>query len=277
MALLPEGFALPPLPFLVGLVLAALAVGVALYRTAPPVTEWTVLAVSPWMVTGSALYVLFQIGAVPAAVAPLFGSPAVYVTTFVVLGILWIGTARTVRQRGDRMGTAGRQAAVLATVGTVFALAIVAGALAVGIDRGTLVALWPAIGALVSVVLTGAVWTVLKRTDAGVAGWAGVLAVFAHVLDGVSTAIGIDVLGFGEQTPLARAVLDLGAALPVADLVGTGWLFIAVKTALAGLIVWLLAGTVRERPREGYLFCAFVAAVGLGPGSHNLLLFTVTG
>ena len=54
-------------------------------------------------------------------------------------------------------------------------------------------------------------------------------------------------------------------------------MFVTVKIALAVFVTWLLADTVRERPREGYLFCALVAAVGLGPGAHNLILFTVAG
>ena len=67
MQLLPSGFALPPLPYLVGLLAALAATGAALHRTRPPVTEGTVAALAPWMAAGGGLYALFQTGAVPAA------------------------------------------------------------------------------------------------------------------------------------------------------------------------------------------------------------------
>jgi len=38
----------------------------------------------------------------------------------------------------------------------------------------------------------------------------------------------------------------------------------------------LLADSVREDPAEGRLLFVLVAAVGLGPGAHNLLLFTIS-
>ena len=300
MAILPEGFALPPLPYLVVLAASLLAVVALLYRDAPPVTERVVLALTPWMVTGSAFYVCYQIGAIPSVVAPLFGSPAVYGTTFVCLGVLWIAANRLLVAENDpsanggatddsvtttgpvtrgptRTGDAAIVATVLGVVGAPLALGTVAVALAVGAHRGSLQVVWPAIGLLVSLGLAAVVWLVVRRGQVGETGWAGALVVFSHALDGVSTAVGVDVLGFGEQTPLARAFLELAASLPVSDSLGTGWLFIVVKIALAVVVAWLLADTVRERPREGYLFCAFVAAVGLGPGAHNLLLFTVAG
>jgi uncharacterized membrane protein len=318
MAILPEGFALPPLPYLLVLAAAVLAVAGVLYRDSPPVTERTVVALAPWMVSGSALHVLYRIGAVPAVVAPFFGSPAVYLTTFVFLGGVWTvarrrtpgddtatdgataaGADRTDRtdviDKANRTPTSGpttasdpamaanesasesaTTASVLGVVGAVLALSIVGFALAVGL-RGSLRAFWPAVGLIVSVALAAATWIVARRGQVGEAGWAGVLVVFAHALDGVSTAVGVDVLGFGEQTPLARVFLQAAASLPVSDLLGTGWLFVAVKVGLAVFITWLLADSVRERPREGYLLCAFVAAVGLGPGAHNLLLFVVAG
>lgn len=288
MALLPEGFALPPLAYLAVLVVAVLVVAALLYATSPPVTERTVLALGPWMVLGSALYALYQIDAVPPLLAPFFGSPTVYATTFVLLGALWAASSRLlgsddapparIATDGPAAGEESRTTAiVLGVVGSALALGVVAVALWVGADRGSLLVIWPTIGLIVSFGLAGAVWALARRSKVGLTSWAGALVVFSHALDGVSTAIGVDVLGFGEQTPLARVVLEIAASLPGSVLLGTGWLFIAVKIALAVVVAWLLADSVRERPREGYLLCAFVAAVGLGPGAHNLLLFAVAG
>lgn len=36
-----------------------------------------------------------------------------------------------------------------------------------------------------------------------------------------------------------------------------------------------MADYVREEPTEGYLLLGLVAAVGLGPGVHNLVLFSI--
>ena len=101
------------------------------------------------------------------------------------------------------------------------------------------------------------------------------LATFGHALDAVSTAVGVDVLGFGERSPLSQHIMDAAAALPTADAVGVGWLFVLVKLAVVAGVVALFAEYVEEDPAEGYLLLGFVAAVGLGPGVHNLFLFTV--
>jgi len=127
--------------------------------------------------------------------------------------------------------------------------------------------------------LGAVVWTGLKRVrpEVRVTGTAGALAVVAHSVDGVSTAIGIDVLGATERTPLSRAIIEFGALLPTADLLGAAWLFVVVKAVLACFVVTVMVEYVRDEPAEGRLLLALVAAVGLGPGAHNLLLFTITG
>ncbi|MCO8268932.1 DUF63 family protein, partial [Haloferax sp. AB510] len=115
------------------------------------------------------------------------------------------------------------------------------------------------------------------RAEAAAAGSLGLLAIFGHALDALSTAVGIDVLGFGERTPLSRIILEAAAALPTAEVIGVGWLFVLVKLVVAGFVVALLADYVREDPTEGALLLGLVAAVGLGPGVHNLLLFAIAG
>jgi uncharacterized membrane protein len=150
----------------------------------------------------------------------------------------------------------------------VAVLAVVAGAdtLRLGTALGILVG---------SAVAAAGTWLFLRRFAPGVAttGRLGALAVGAHALDGVSTAVGIDLLGFSERTPLSRLVIEFGASLPTP--VGGGWLFVLVKLVVAAVVVVALTETVREAPTQGRLLLGFVAAVGLGPGAHNVLLFTV--
>ncbi|WP_211694163.1 DUF63 family protein [Natronomonas salina] len=267
---LPSDFGLPPTQYLIGLLGAAAIVGVLLYRVRPPVTEGTVTALAPWMAAGGGLYALYQVGGVPDAAAPLFGSPAVYVTVGVLAGAVWLGVA-------DRSGdewTPDSAPGVLAVVGTTLLAVVFLAAYAaaespdLGVSGLILVA---------SALAAGAVWAGLRRVrDVAAIGTVGVLTVFGHALDGVSTAVGYDHLGFGEQTPLSRIVLHAGEALPTAEFVGSGWLFVVVKLALAAVVVALFESYVREEPGEGYLLLGLVVAVGLGPGAHNVVLFAIS-
>ena len=267
---LPEGFALPPLPYLLGLLAAVALVAGALYRTDPSVSDRTVLAFAPWIVVGSALHALHVVEWVPEVVAPLLGTPAVYLTTFVPAGTIWLAALQ-------RDTDSERP---LAVAGTLVALAVVGYALALGAANGGLRIFWPTVGLVVAVLLAVALWAATRWTYPEVAaatGGAGALVLFGHALDAVSTAVGVDLLGFGERTPVSRAVLDLAASLPTADLLGVGWLFVLVKLAIAEVVVVLFAEFVREDPTEGYLLLGLVAAVGLGPGAHNLILFIISG
>jgi uncharacterized membrane protein len=266
---LPEGFALPPLSYLLGLLVATAVVGALVVRIRPPIRERTVLAFAPWMVVGAALHVLAVIEAAPTVVTPLLGTPSVYVSTFAVAGAVWIAGAGV--DAPDRaLGAGGTVAAILA-VGVV---------LWVGAGLGGLVAFWPTVALVLSVALSAAVWIGLRGAlpaAADATGAAGMLVVFGHVLDGVSTAVGIDVLEVAERSPLPRAIMEFAGTLPTADTIGAGWLFVLVKVALAVGIVWLMAEYVEDAPREGYLLLGAIAAVGLGPGVHNLLLFAIAG
>lgn len=272
MPLLPSDFGLPPLWYLVALAVAAVGTAGLLYRTRPPVTEATVAALAPWMVAGGALYALFQVDAFPPAVAPLFGSPAVYVTVGILAGLVWV----VVADRPSDGWTPTSAPGLLALVGCLVALAIVVAAFAVGLARGGLRLGWPTAALFGSLVVAAAVWVVLRRVaDVEATGLVGAITVFGHTLDGISTAVGLDVLGFGEQTPLSRAIIEFGATLPTADAIGAAWLFILVKIVLAAVVVALFADYVAEEPTEGYLLLGLIAAVGLGPGAHNIVLFTV--
>ncbi|MFB6106409.1 MAG: DUF63 family protein [Halobacteriaceae archaeon] len=266
---LPAGTELPPAPYLAVAVAGLAVAGWLLARVRPPVDDRTVLAFAPWMVAGAFGYVAYQVGTVPAAVAPLTGSPTVYASTFTLAALVWVAARRWSARPLSVLGAAG------AVVATVPGLAAVGRGLATGaVDAG------PSLAALVvAALLAGATWWTLGRVRpraTAVTGAAGALTVFGHALDGVSTAVGVDVLGFGERTPISRVVIEFARALPSGEVLGGGWLFVLVKLGVAAVVVALFVDYVRERPREGYLLLGVVAAVGLGPGAHNLLLFAVT-
>ncbi|MFB6113486.1 MAG: DUF63 family protein [Halodesulfurarchaeum sp.] len=266
---LPAGTTVPPLPYTVSLLLAVAGVWYRLSATGAELSERILLALSPWMVGGASLYVCYQIGIVPPVLSPLTTSPAVYLSTFVVAGLVWIAGIRI-----------DRPAESLAVIGVLFSLVPIAGAVGYGFHRGTLNPTLPAFGLVASVVVAVLAWVAFDRLAPGatdVLHHAGLLAVFSHTLDGISTAIGIDVLGYGEQTPLSRAIMDLAGLLPTASVIGVGWLFVVVKLAVILVVVWFMADFVREEPGQGYFLLLVIVAVGLGPGTHNLLLYAVMG
>jgi len=264
---LPAGTTLPPLPYLVAVLLAAGAVGVALRRRSPRVTGRHVLALAPWMALGSAAHVLYVVDALPPALAPLAGSPTVYLTVGSLAGAAWLAGAESGAERVPTL---------LAVAGALCLLPVVATAVATGVSPAG--ARWSAVAFALALPVAGVAWVGLTRLrpETVVTGGVGALAVFGHALDGVSTAVGTTQVGFGERTPLSRILLEFEWIPPV-PVLGEGWVFLLVKLAVASAVVWLFAAYVRDRPAEGYLLLGFVAAMGLGPAAHNLLLFAIAG
>ena len=264
---LPDGFTMPPVEYALVVVLASAAVAVGLWRRRPPVTEWTVIAVAPWMAMGGGLHVLWVLDLAPPWSLPLLASPMVYLSTAVLAGLVWLAATLG----GDRTATIDGALGVAGATGLV-AVAVVIIAVAEAPGRGSA---WILLGIGVSLLVTGVAWFGFQRlapSAATTTGWAGAVVVFGHVFDGVTTSIGIDVFGTGEQSPIPRLIMEWAATLPTAEFIGAGWLFLVVKIALAVGVVWLFAEFVEEAPRRGYLLLALLAAVGLGPGAHNLLL-----
>lgn len=134
---------------------------------------------------------------------------------------------------------------------------------------------WPAVALVVSTVLSGFVWAGLHRwipDRIRNAGLPGVFVIFGQMLDGVTTIIGIDLLGFTEQVPLSRFVLEFASRLPTAKILGTAWLLLLLKLGLTVLLVSLVHPDA-DRP-EDFTSLALVGAgiAGLWPGINNLVL-----
>ncbi|MUV60420.1 DUF63 domain-containing protein, partial [Halobacterium sp. CBA1126] len=162
---LPSGFALPPLPYLAVVAAAVLAVGWLLAREAPPVTDRTVLAFAPWMVLGSTLYVCFQLRLYPDAVAPFFGSPTVYASTFAAAGATWLAARRS-----------ARPLLALAAVGAAGALVPTAAAISFGLANDTLTLAWPLAAVVAAAVIGHVAWWSVERVrpdDVAAVGAAG--------------------------------------------------------------------------------------------------------
>jgi uncharacterized membrane protein len=277
MQVLPEGLVLPPVPYVAGLAGAAVLVVVALYRLRPPVTDRVVVAAIPWMVLGGGVHAVEQQGLAPDPLVPLLAAPAVYMTTTTLAGAVWAVAAALGPENSDP----GGPTRVLGWVGGAALLGFVVAAYAYAFSHGQRVALaWPVVGGLGAVAIGAPVYKLLSaQRQAAVerAGHGGPVIVFAHAVDGISTALGVDVLGTGERSPIPRTIMEYTGRLPLPEALGTAWLFVFVKLGLAALLVVLLAEYVETDPVEGNLLVLFVAAVGLGPAANNLALFLLAG
>jgi len=272
---LPEGFAIPSLLYVIPVLLALAFVSWLVYAVRPPITDYTALAVAPWIGTGATLHVLYQQPAFYESVRPLFGTPMVYLTTAVFAGAVWF-FAEVIAEMRDEVGSADRY---LGVIGTGVLVTTAAYSLYVGTVFGTLRPLWPVIGIALSAMGAAFAWVAVSLifTDtATVVARTGALVVFGHVLDGVSTAMGIDFFpDVTERTPFSAFILEVSAQLPTAEVIGAGWLFLLIKLLLAVFVVVAFTGYVEDDPEEGRFVLTVVAGLGLGPGAHNMLLFTV--
>lgn len=276
-------FAVPPLVHSASLLVGSLVVLALLLAMRPPVNQRTVFAFVPWMVSGGILHVFYQLGQISGAhiyrpeLAPLFAAPAVYLTTFVAMGAVWVvSTMRVPSNKLDR-----KVPRRLGIVGVGVTIPLVVLVFWQGLDTRVwpMEPVWPVVGLVVSLALTAVVYLAIGAWRTHVvarAKYVGGLVIFAHVFDGVTTAIGVDVLGAGERSTVPRAVLDFAADLPVADLLGTGWLFVLLKTLLASAIVVYFADDLRDHESQTNLLFAFVVALGLGPAVHNFFLFVLS-
>lgn len=102
----------------------------------------------------------------------------------------------------------------------------------------------------------------------------GGLTVFGQVLDGITTMVGIDLLGFSEQVTLSRWIIETTAALPGSALFGTTWLFVLLKFALGAGIVIFVGRAENSESIESRAVLAVATAAGLIPGLNNLLLMS---
>jgi uncharacterized membrane protein len=123
------------------------------------------------------------------------------------------------------------------------------------------------------------------RLHAGT-GTAGAVLVFGHAVDGTANVVGLDwgaELGYptGDlvgKHPVNRAVVDFTAAYvpdSVTAVVGDAWPFLLLKLVVVVVVLAIFDDTVFEdSPRYAVLMLVAVLAVGLGPGTRDMLRAT---
>jgi uncharacterized membrane protein len=113
----------------------------------------------------------------------------------------------------------------------------------------------------------------------------GAVVIWGHAVDGVANVAVLDwsnALGLaGQYTakhPVNRLIVDVtSSALPasITTVIGTAWPFLLVKIAAAVAVVWVFDETIfEESPRYAILLLIAILAVGLGPGTRDMLRAT---
>ncbi|MFC6824829.1 DUF63 family protein [Halopelagius fulvigenes] len=251
-------------------------------------------ALLPFMFFGGALRVVEDANDTPGATDALISypwntlviSPIIYFTVF---GITLAAVVASVT--ADRAGLVdgyekplfglGTGALVL-TLGYLVSL-VVTGAPGVEFYPQVLVA--TLVGATLS---AGATWWLIERfapeINAGT-GLIGLVIIWGHAVDGVANVIGLDwmpALNAGRNLvpkhPVNQFVVDFtSSVLPASVLAVTGdtWPFLLIKLAAATFVVWVFEeGIFEESPRYSMLLLVAVLAVGLGPGTRDMLRAT---
>ena len=257
------GVEFPPLPVVAVLFVILIVSGWYLISSRPVISDRLVLGTASWIVAGGILHALHQLDVFSSSITPLFNTGGVYLTMAAAY-LFTLSLAVAIQDDPD---------IVIGVAGSV--IAIFAGILSV-LYGTSLSFRWPIIIVIATAVVTVGTWQVLTSTVddiTSLSGYTGLLVIFGHLLDGISTAVGFDVLGAAERVLLSRIILEFGASLPTADILGGGWVFIVTKLLLSIVVLYLFRGYLSEEPEEARVFLTVIAAVGLGPATHNLVLF----
>jgi len=117
-------------------------------------------------------------------------------------------------------------------------------------------------------------------------GTIGALVVWGHTVDGAANVISLDwatELGvgvtYGSKHVVNEAVVRITGNLQPASLseaIGTAWPFFFIKVAAAVFVVWVFNDEIfDESPRYAYLLLIAILAVGLGPGTRDMIRVTL--
>ena len=252
-------------------------------------------ALFPFMLFGGALRTVedagiaaLRVGAEPLVAFPwsaLIISPFIYFTVFAVT----LGCVVGAYALADR-GLVDDYARPLFAVGSVTLVAAV-GYLVVLAATTEYVVFYPqVVGSILVIATVSAIATwklaraLVPSIDQGT-GFAGFVIIWGHAVDGVANVIGLDwmpaLTGTANLVP-KHVVNELvvtwtGRLLPESILVVTGdaWPFLFVKLAAAAGVVWVFNGELyEESPRYTLLLLITVLAVGLGPGTRDMLRAT---
>lgn len=253
---------------------------VLLYAERPALTRRAVVALVPWMVVAATLPVLASQASYPASIRPVVSGVGAYVTTYVVLAVVWFATLQFAR--GARR--AGGQPSYLGAMGVGVTLVLLAALL---LSAGTLDVtrlFWLAVAPIAAGAVAAVVLVLLGLWYTEAAAYTGVvggLVVFGHALGAIATAVAV--LSGGSHSLLSAATRELLEIVGAGALVGVNpqllWIggFVWTKLVLATAVVVALSAYTHRHPHRGNLVLGLFAALGVIGGVTSLLGFVVGG
>lgn len=285
-------------------ILLVMLVGVALLLRRLELTRYRALfyALFPFVPLGGALRVLEDANNVLPAEASafaldyplntLFISPIIYFTMFfltlaTLLLALWIhrrGFTSTFEYPLAAMGTG----LLVLSVGAIAGLAFTT-----NLTSPPRLRFYPIITVLTllfATLSTAGVWGLIRTFAPQInegTGYMGAVIIWGQAVDGVSNVIGLD--WYDELVPVATADLQpkhpvnkfvqdfMGQVQPesMTAIVGDAWAFLLVKLVAAVFVVWVFDDQIfEESPRFTFMLLLAVLAVGLGPGTRDMLRAT---
>ena len=252
-------------------------------------------ALFPFMLFGGALRTVEDAGIaamragtepmIPFPWSALLISPFIYFTVFAVT-LVCVVAAYALADRG----VVDDYATPLFGLGSV-ALVITVGYLIALAALTEYVTVYPQILVLTLVIATLSTWLVWRLIEGSKpsinrgTGFAGFLIIWGHAVDGVANVIGLnwmpELTGTANLVP-KHVVNELivnwtGRLLPdsIVAITGDAWPFLLVKLGAATFVVWVFNGEMfEESPRYTLLLLITVLAVGLGPGTRDMLRAT---
>jgi len=285
-------------------ILIVMLVGVAILLQRLELTEFRKLffALFPFVPLGGALRVLEDANNVlPADATPLaleyplntlFISPIIYFTMF-ALTLATLLVAMYVHRRG-LTDTFEYPLAAMGTTLLVLTIGVIATlSFTTNLTSPPRLRFYPIITVLTLVfatITTAGVWGMIERfapqINAGT-GYIGLVIIWGQSVDGVSNVIGLD--WYDELVPVATRDLDpkhpvnkfvqdtTGDLLPesITAITGDAWTFLLVKVVAAVFVVWVFDEEIfEESPRFTFMLLLAILAVGLGPGTRDMLRAT---
>ncbi|PSQ29753.1 hypothetical protein BRD16_10235 [Halobacteriales archaeon SW_6_65_46] len=262
-------------------------------------------ALVPFTFFGGALRVVEDANdAIPEATDPLLAypwntliiSPIIYFTVFAVT--LLAVVASVVAQRRDYVESYGRPLFVtgwLLVALCVGSLLYVVPTQLVGTVTGAgvypqVTGVTVALAAVLAAVIYRLAQRYAPRINAGT-GAVGLVVLFGHGIDGVANVIAADwtgalgvvdsagnALSYGAKHPFNEVIVGVVDAIQPAGLdsvIGLSWGFLVVKLVAATAVVWVFDDAIFEdEPRYAVLLLVAILAVGLGPGTRDMLRVT---
>ncbi len=252
-------------------------------------------ALFPFMLFGGALRTIEDAGvsATRAGAEPLIAFPAsaLIISPFIYITMFLLTLAAvlfSVRLESD--GYVDRYEYPLAGIGTALLVGSMGYLTYLGVAT-EYATIYPQVLGITLVGATVSAWVTWKLVswrypslNSGT-GFIGFVVIWGHAVDGVANVIGLNwmpALGAGSNLvpkhPLNAAIVEYtGRLLPEAVLAVTSdaWPFLFVKLGAATAVVWLFNDELfDESPRYTLLLLVAVVAVGLGPGTRDMLRAT---